>query len=101
MENNNCYSAKEIDDMQAGGEAREEIVAKVAQLWCKPELEHLTMIPELAYAIVALVESETQSLQTERDGLVERVSTLFDAIKHGDKNHQDWLKKAIRNHFKN
>lgn len=29
----------------------------------------------------------------------ERVSTLFDAIKHGDEEHQWWLKQAIEDHF--
>jgi len=31
--------------------------------------------------------------------LVETVATLFDAIKHGDRVHQAWLKEAIDNHF--
>jgi len=29
----------------------------------------------------------------------EAVDTLFDAIKHGDQDHQDWLKEAIECHF--
>ncbi len=32
--------------------------------------------------------------------LYSRVASLFDAIKHGDQAHQDWLKKAIEDHFK-
>lgn len=31
--------------------------------------------------------------------LMEKVDTLFDAIKHGDLNHQIWLKEAIEAHF--
>lgn len=31
--------------------------------------------------------------------LVTKVETLFDAIKHGDEDHQGWLKEAIRCHF--
>jgi hypothetical protein len=31
--------------------------------------------------------------------LIERIPTLFKAIKHGDKKHQAWLKKAIEDHF--
>ena len=31
--------------------------------------------------------------------LTERIDTLFDAIKHGDQEHQDWLRKAIDAHF--
>lgn len=31
--------------------------------------------------------------------LEERINTLFDKIKHGDQEHQDWLKKAIDEHF--
>jgi hypothetical protein len=28
-----------------------------------------------------------------------KIQTLFDAIKHGDEDHQAWLKEAIRCHF--
>ena len=31
--------------------------------------------------------------------LQEKINTLFDKIKHGDQEHQDWLKKAIDEHF--
>lgn len=31
--------------------------------------------------------------------LADAVATLFDAIKHGDEEHQDWLKNAIDQHF--
>lgn len=30
---------------------------------------------------------------------VEKIETLFDAIKHGDEKHQAWLKEAIEKHF--
>lgn len=29
----------------------------------------------------------------------EKVDSLFDAIKHGDENHQKWLKAEIEKHF--
>lgn len=32
--------------------------------------------------------------------LLERIGTLFDAIKHGDEKHQEWLKNKIEEHFK-
>lgn len=28
-----------------------------------------------------------------------RIETLYDAIKHGDQEHQDWLKEAIDLHL--
>jgi len=31
--------------------------------------------------------------------LENQVAMLFDAIKHGDDKHQEWLKAAIKNHF--
>lgn len=27
------------------------------------------------------------------------IYTLFDVIKHGDKDHQDWLENKIKEHF--
>lgn len=35
----------------------------------------------------------------ETDLLKQRIDTLFDDIKHGDLDHQNWLKKAILDHF--
>ena len=32
--------------------------------------------------------------------LKNKVSSLFDAIKHGDQDHQEWLKNKIEEHFK-
>jgi len=29
----------------------------------------------------------------------EQIDTLYDAIKHGDKEHKEWLKEAIYKHF--
>lgn len=29
-----------------------------------------------------------------------KIETLFDAVKHGDEEHQRWLKEAIDSHFK-
>lgn len=31
--------------------------------------------------------------------LVGKVGTLFDAIKHGDSEHQEWLRNKINEHF--
>jgi dihydrofolate reductase (trimethoprim resistance protein) len=38
-------------------------------------------------------------LLAERDAMQARVEGLFDAIKHGDAEHQDWLRMMIRDHF--
>ena len=40
-----------------------------------------------------------QHRHDEVHALLEKVDTLFDAIKHGDRAHQEWLKAAIRKHF--
>jgi len=29
----------------------------------------------------------------------EKINSLFEAIRHGDVTHQEWLKKAIQDHF--
>jgi hypothetical protein len=39
---------------------------------------------------LAVIEDETQA---------DKLATLFDAIKHGDEDHQGWLKQAIEAHF--
>ena len=31
--------------------------------------------------------------------LIQRMDTLFEEIKHGDADHQKWLKQAITDHF--
>jgi len=31
--------------------------------------------------------------------LSDKVDSLFDVIKHGDQDHQDWLEKKIKDHF--
>lgn len=40
---------------------------------------------------------------SEAAAIIERLAsaheTLFDAIKHGDEVHRDWLREAIANHF--
>jgi hypothetical protein len=40
-----------------------------------------------------------QHYQSALEGRIERITTLFDAIKHGDEKHQQWLKEAIEAHF--
>lgn len=34
------------------------------------------------------------------EAMMDRVESLFDAIKHGDADHQAWLKAKIVEHFK-
>lgn len=31
--------------------------------------------------------------------LIDKIESLFDAIKHGDEKHQTWLKETIKTHF--
>lgn len=33
--------------------------------------------------------------------LNKKIESLFEAIKHGDKEHQDWLENHLKTHFKN
>lgn len=52
--------------------------------------------------LIEVNESLYKRLQTcgqERDDLKKKVSSLFDAIKHGDEAHQQWLKDKIKSHF--
>ncbi len=43
--------------------------------------------------------TEIQDLITTVDQMWTKRDTLFDAVKHGDEQHQTWLKKAIVEHF--
>lgn len=47
--------------------------------------------------IDALLEAMPAEREIER--LKTKIVTLFDAIKHGDQDHQDWLFDAIQKHF--
>jgi hypothetical protein len=42
----------------------------------------------------------TAPLVAEREWREQQIATLFDAIKHGDKEHQEWLRTKVREHFK-
>jgi hypothetical protein len=39
------------------------------------------------------------SSASELASIKHKIETLFDAIKHGDEDHQGWLKEAIHCHF--
>lgn len=39
-------------------------------------------------------------IPTNVDMVYARIATLFEAIKHGSQEHQDWLYQAIEDHFK-
>ena len=41
-----------------------------------------------------------KSLKSQLATANEKVEALFDKIKHGDEKHQEWLRKAIQEHFK-
>jgi len=42
---------------------------------------------------------DVRMLVGKLQGLMKKRDSLFRAIKHGDKKHQVWLKKAIEKHF--
>jgi FtsZ-binding cell division protein ZapB len=46
-----------------------------------------------------VLRRELAAVKAERDGLRERVASLFGAIEHGDLEHRAWLKDAITTHF--
>lgn len=45
------------------------------------------------------LEEQLTQLQSENARLLSEIENLFDKIKHGDSEHQEWLKKAIAVHF--
>lgn len=51
-------------------------------------------IQDAAKALVAIRDESTDAATS-----VDLVSTLFDAIKHGDTQHEKWLRQAIEDHF--
>lgn len=44
-------------------------------------------------------DDDRDSFANEVCNAFNRITTLFDAIKHGDVKHQAWLKQAIIDHF--
>lgn len=52
----------------------------------------------LRYGI--LISYKTGAIVKAYAKLSAQVLTLFDAIKHGDEEHQKWLKEKIEEHFK-
>lgn len=50
-------------------------------------------------AVAALMGDGDQFLLTSINNLNEKRATLFEAIKHGDAEHQRWLNTAILDHF--
>ncbi len=54
---------------------------------------------EREYGTRLLAEKERNQIDARLVSLQCRVETLFDAIKHGDDNHQAWLEHKIKEHF--
>lgn len=48
------------------------------------------------YHVLRLIQSKDKELEQLRA----KLSTLFEAIKHGDEKHQLWLKDAIEKHIR-
>jgi rubrerythrin len=44
-------------------------------------------------------ELEDAMTASRRPSRESRIDTLFEAIKHGDEKHKDWLQQAIEDHF--
>ncbi len=48
----------------------------------------------------AFAECEKMERHTDENRCLKiKIQTLYDAIKHGDNDHQNWLKKKIEEHF--
>lgn len=45
------------------------------------------------------LSTQITSAKSENARLLSEIETLYDKIKHGDSEHQAWLKKAIAEHF--
>ncbi len=48
---------------------------------------------------VAVLRAENELLRVNGNGLAIKITSLFSFIKHGDEQHQFWLKNAIDEHF--
>ena len=53
-----------------------------------------------AVAAIETLEARFAALMELAEGLELKIATLFDAIKHGDNEHREWLLAALRLHFK-
>lgn len=49
--------------------------------------------------MIAIERDQTISLARQLAYLKFKIDTLFDAIRHGDQKHREWLKEAIQCHF--
>lgn len=56
--------------------------------------------PALLCATCASEKRERELRVEAQAEAAQLISTLFDAIKHGDEKHQAWLKEAIDDHFR-
>jgi hypothetical protein len=69
---------------------------------CNAELERRRRAVDHRRAVERLwadAESTVRYLTEAHFALCRRVAALFDAIKHGDAEHQAWLKDAVVAHF--
>lgn len=56
--------------------------------------------PQVEYfELLDKIKLRTRLSDIKTTVLLERISTLFPAIAHGDENHRKWLKEAIEAHF--
>lgn len=49
--------------------------------------------------MTCLGPAEARAIKHVVEGLEIKFKTLFDAIKHGDEAHQEWLRLEIEKHF--
>ena len=57
-------------------------------------------LDEQMQELAKMGDEKAAEIQADLTASEKKVESLFDAIKHGDDNHQAWLRKAIQEHFK-
>lgn len=62
-------------------------------------IEEAPTIEAVIDGVIDILQNEYPRIGTELVALRKKTKTLFDAIKHGDDKHQEWLREAINNHF--
>lgn len=65
----------------------------------RAEIERLLKQRDALLNATVIDVNRWHEAEAELAALKAQVSTLFDAIKHGDQEHQDWLADKITAHF--
>jgi len=72
----------------------------LAKGYSQDEIDDCQQWENMKYLAFSKLESQFHQTQEELSKAKESINSLFDAIKHGDQEHQDWLEEKIKAHFK-